>query len=346
MANTDMTEGITEQIFPTESENFCENFDQDSYLKDLKLEKFDGRTNTFSEWLSHFKLISQLKHYPAEAKPLLLLASLKGEPLALSANLTEYETSTFTKCVAALRLRLGDNKTEKDFEIKANSRKRLSNENPQTFANVLNDFFRKAFPSMEPDSLNRLVLTQFIRGSGNSDLQFSYDTEKILSLADAIRFLVALDKKAENAQATITPVVKAVTSSMSSILPTTATLKESDTSDHVHFTPSQNFSRPTLRREPSASSHSVCQLCHKTGHVATTCFKFLAMQDQLQGISFNTPMNMTHSTQHQRPLFHHPNRPSFRNGNNLNEYRSHPGRNMRSHIHNAPNPTNRFQSPR
>ena len=50
-------EDITSQTFPLD----CSD---ESYTRDLKLEKFDGKSNSFSEWLAHFKLIATLKNYP------------------------------------------------------------------------------------------------------------------------------------------------------------------------------------------------------------------------------------------------------------------------------------------
>ena len=82
-----------------------------------------------------------------------------------------------------------------DFEISAQCQKRKPDESSQSFGNYLQELFTKAFPSMENDSLQRLILTQFVRGSGHADLQFKYDTEKDLILSETIRYLTEYDKK-------------------------------------------------------------------------------------------------------------------------------------------------------
>ena len=51
-----------------------------------------------------------------------LLGPPRGEPLALPASPTDDQTSIFSSCVHTLINRLGDTKTEKDFEIPAQCR--------------------------------------------------------------------------------------------------------------------------------------------------------------------------------------------------------------------------------
>ena len=63
---------------------------------------------------------------PPEVKPMLQLAALKGEPLTLSASLMEEETSSFSTCVRALKLCLGDTKTDESPQHRILSVSRMS----------------------------------------------------------------------------------------------------------------------------------------------------------------------------------------------------------------------------
>ena len=369
-------EDIASQTFPLD----CSD---ESYTRDLKLEKFDGKSNSFSEWLAHFKLIATLKNYPPEVKPMLLLAALKGEPLALSASLTDEDTSSFSSCVRALKLRLGDTKTEKDFEISAQCRKRKSDESPQSFANSLQELFTKAFPSMENDSLQRLILTQFVRGSGHADLQFKYDTEKDLKLSDAIRYLTAYDKKSDTlvkGSADLKPLPSMISCNVAQ------TSKPTYSDERVMYANPPRTADTTSRRHFQADHHrnqsSICQICHKPGHEASSCFRFLAMQEQLHDLTLQdhshgpatqrNNFDRTFECRPQRPHTDHPqnmynrsmtshrphasehtyNQPRQSNPANnppshLNAPRSQPGRNLRPfQNHRAPQPFNRFQNPR
>ena len=125
---------------------------------------------------------------------------------------------------------------------------------------------------MGNDSLQRLILTQFVCGSGHEDLQFKYDTEKDLKLSDAICYLTAYDKKSDTlvkGNAELKPLPSIVSCNVAQ------TYKPTYSDKRVMYANSSRTADTTSRRHLQADHHrnqsSICQICHKPGHEASSC---------------------------------------------------------------------------
>ena len=130
---------------------------------------------------------------------------------------------------------------------------------------------------------------------------FKYDTEKDLKLSDAIRYLTAYNKKSDTSvkrNADIKPPPSIVYCNVAQ------TSKPTYSDERVKYanssrTADTNSSRHFSTDNPGNQS-SICQICHKLGHEASFCFRFLAMQEQINDL---TLQDNSHGTAPQRNNF-------------------------------------------
>ena len=139
--------------------------------KTRRPDSFDRKSIAWTEYLTHFSLISRWNNWSDEEKAMQLAMSMTGDALAELSDLPNSVVADFDLLAMALSDRFELKERIMTFRCEFRQRKQKKGESPTEFSFALKKLISRAFPELDTKAKEILLIEQFMTGLGSLEVQ-------------------------------------------------------------------------------------------------------------------------------------------------------------------------------
>jgi len=151
-----------------------------------KPEPFDGKSMSWSDYLTHFELIAKWNNWSHDEKAMQMAMSLTGEALAELSNLPQSVVTDFDTLTMSLANRFEPRERIMSARCEFRRRKQKKGETPTDFAFSLRRLMSRAYPQLDNQAKEIFLIEQFIAGLNSLELQKHVQLSHPLTLSIAV----------------------------------------------------------------------------------------------------------------------------------------------------------------
>ena len=260
-----------------------------------KCPSYDG-TSSFKDFLIQFEMISEFNNWSIEVMAQELALSLKGQAVAVLADLDSAHRRYYPSLVEALKARFEPDNQIQLHRAKLKSRIRKENEPLPQLAQDIRRLVRDANPGVPLDIRETMAKDSFLDALNDKELELSVFQSQPRNLQDALRIALEIEAFYRSRERKVP--LRLVKHDMESSPPANelieslqakiAKLEEELKATQLSKNEKDGLSQVSIATKPKANKYNlVCYYCDKPGHIARNCQKRLADRKRKRGDTLN-----------------------------------------------------------